>query len=98
MGFDFSEACVLVSGIAEAAHKKPLHRVTLQFHPEGSIGRRCLQELLELTALGDKPFDPEARDHSSILANAVPEFGDSRSTGPARAFHTSSSDIKPGHK
>ena len=42
VGFDFSEARVLAAGIAEAAHKKPLHRITLQFNPERRIGRRCL--------------------------------------------------------
>jgi hypothetical protein len=42
MRFDFSKSCVLVAGISEAAHKKPLHRITLQFHPERSVWRRCL--------------------------------------------------------
>src|SRR5437879_2921857 len=97
MGFDFSEARVLVAGIAEAAHKKPLHRITLQFEPERSIGRHCLKELLEFTSLGDEPFDHAARDPSSLLAYAVAEFGNARSVGAARAIYGFGRDIEACH-
>ena len=71
MGFDFSEARVLVSRVAKAAHKEPFERVALQFESFGDFPRRGFLQFLEVGTLGDQTFDDAAGDASPLLADAV---------------------------
>src|SRR5260370_9467105 len=84
VGFDCSEARVLVTRVAKAADKKPFHRIALQFETQRGVGRRSFLQFLECAAIRKQAFDNATGDAASFFADAIAEFGNAWSIGAAR--------------
>src|SRR5580700_9516999 len=97
VGFDFSEARILVTRVAKAADKKPFHRIALQFETQRGVGRRSFLQFLECAALRNQAFDNTAGDTASFFADAVSQLRNAGSIGAARAVDSFWRDIEPRH-